>query len=141
MVDALAYLEENVSTEIADWQWGRIHKVKFKHFFAGKNNFIDNIINIGPFEIGGSGTTIFNTEYSLSRPYQNKLGPSMKYIFDFANKDVLQMILPTGQSGHFLSEHYSDMTNSWLKGKYYEVNTNEILVRNSNYKKLVLIAE
>ncbi|MFA8342897.1 MAG: penicillin acylase family protein [Rhodothermaceae bacterium] len=141
MVDALAYLEKNVSPEIAEWQWGRIHKVKFKHLFSGENALIDDIINVGPFEIGGSGTTIFNTEYSLSKPYQNKLGPSMRYIFDFAEKDIIEMILPTGQSGHFLSEHYSDMTNDWLNGKYYKVNTNENFVKNSDYKKLVLIAE
>lgn len=141
LVDALAYLEKEVGENIEEWQWGRIHKVKFKHIFSGENSLIDKIIDVGPFEIGGSGTTLFNTEYSFTNPYLTKLGPSMRYIFDFAEKDIVQMIMPTGQSGHILSDHYADMTSLWLNGKYYKINTNETFVRNSGYKKLVLSAE
>ena len=33
------------------------------------------------------------------------------------------MILPTGQSGNVMSEHYKDMTDMWLHGKYITVRT------------------
>lgn len=135
LVDALSYLEKKYGRDISNWQWGKIHKVTFKHTFHGITNFINNIVDIGPYSIGGDGTTVFNTEYSFTsmfsdkrkikilneEPFENTLGPSMRYIFDFGNPEYLEFIMPTGQSGNFMSKHYSDMTSMWLKGEYIKV--------------------
>ncbi len=136
LVDALSELENGYGKEIANWQWGKIHKVTFKHMFGGNSSLLDKLINVGPFEIGGDGTTILNTEYSFSELYepthdsnlpfryklfQNKLGPSMRYIYDYSQPDYLNYILPTGQSGHFMSNHYKDMSKMWLKGYYLKL--------------------
>jgi len=154
LVDALTDLEKNYGTDIASWQWGDVHKVTFKHMFHNKSGLLDKIINIGPFNIGGDGTTIFNTEYSfpelfedtraLTKPhrseqYENILGPSMRYIFDFADPDHLEFILPTGQAGHFMSGHYKDMSEMWLKGKYITVplREDEFKKRTINVLKLI----
>jgi len=140
LVDALTELEEKYGEDISQWQWGRIHKVRFKHTFSGVSSILDKLINIGPFEIGGDGTTVFNTEYAFqevyekkrdsskphrSEPYQNILGPSMRYIYDFGNPEYFYMILPAGQSGHFLNPHYKDMTRKWLEGGYVKIPLNE----------------
>jgi len=154
LVDALTGLEKNYGTDMASWQWGDVHKVTFKHMFHNKSGLLDKIINIGPFDIGGDGTTIFNTEYSfpelfessrdLTKPYrseqyENILGPSMRYIFDFADPDHLEFILPTGQAGHFMSDHYKDMSEMWLKGKYIKVplKEDEFKKRTINVLKLI----
>ncbi|PKL82268.1 MAG: penicillin acylase family protein, partial [Ignavibacteriae bacterium HGW-Ignavibacteriae-3] len=150
MVDALSDLEKENGMNISNWQWGRIHKVTFKHMFHDQSALLDKIINIGPFEIGGDGTTVFNTEYSFpelfekdfnptmphrSAPYSNILGPSMRYIFDFADPDHLDYILPTGQSGQFMSDHYKDMSELWLKGKYIKLDLNEeAFIQKSKYR-------
>ena len=84
-------------------------------------DIIDKLVDVGPFEISGDGTTIFNTEYSFREPFAVKLGPSMRYIYDFANPDIIEIALPVGQSGNFMSEHYSDVTNTYLNGKYHQV--------------------
>lgn len=156
LVDALSQLEKNYGMEIANWQWGQIHKVTFKHMFHDVSPLIDKLINIGPFSIGGDGTTIFNTEYSFpelfeqttdltkqyrSEPYSNILGPSMRYIFDFADPDHLEFILPTGQSGHFMSSHYKDMSDMWLKGKYIRLSLLEDEFIKSSKKVLRLNPE
>lgn len=140
MVDALTDLEKNYGQDLQNWQWGSIHKVTFKHMFHDRSSLLDKLINIGPYEIGGDGTTLFNTEYSFheifdndmdltkpfrSEPYSNILGPSMRYVFDFADPDHFQFILPPGQSGHFMSPHYKDMTEMWLEGKYVTLSLNE----------------
>jgi len=138
-INAVEHLESEIGSEIKYWQWGKIHTVKFKHFFHGKSNLLDKILDIGPFEIGGDGTTIFNAEYYFSSPYENKLGPSMRYIYDFADPDIFEFIMPTGQSGHFFSDHYDDMTNLWLEGEYIKINTNIDSVRNYNFELLRLI--
>jgi penicillin amidase len=136
LVDALSEIERDFGKDVANWQWGSIHKVTFKHMFGGNSSLLDKLINVCPFEIGGDGTTISNTEYSFSelfesnhdsnlphraKKFENKLGPSMRYIFDFAQPDYLNYILPCGQSGHFMSSNYKNMSKLWLQGNYIKL--------------------
>jgi penicillin G amidase len=149
-VDALSFLEQNYGSNLQHWQWGRIHTVTFKHFLGGQSGILDKIINIGPYGIGGDGTTIFNTEYSLvpyngkmkklgRKDFSNNLGPSMRYIYDFANPDEFYLVLPTGQSGNIFSSHFKDQTEMWLSGKYIKVKTDEeSFTRNSNITRLLV---
>lgn len=140
--DALSDLENNVSKNIKDWQWGSLHKATFKHSFSGASSLLDKFINIGPFSVGGDGTTLFNTEYGFKegiKSYQlfdhekfdNILGPTMRYIFDFAKPDEFHMVLTTGQSGNFMSDHYRDMSEMWLRGNYVIVRTDEQSITSS----------
>ena len=150
MDNALTDLEKNYGEDPAEWQWGRLHHVIFKHPFSGVSSIVDKVLNIGPYEIGGDGTTIFNTEYSFTKgldnypqfkhgEFENNLGPVMRYIYDFSKPDEINLILCTGESGNFLSQHYKDMTNLWLTGKYIKVKTDLKSVENKKNKLLVLI--
>ena len=136
MVDALDELERTIGNDVKDWQWGRLHTVTFKHAFSGVSWLLDGVINIGPFQISGDGTTVFNTEYAFSEsiekyplfrhePFNCELGPSMRFIYDFANPDEFYLILTTGQSGNIFSDHYKDQTELFLNGKYMKIRTDE----------------
>jgi penicillin amidase len=150
--DALYELEQKYGTNPADWQWGRLHHVLFKHFFSGLSPFIDKLVNIGQFEIGGDGTTIFNTEYPFTvdeevypqlrhKEFENNLGPVMRYIYDFAKPDEINFVLTTGESGNVMSSHYSDMTNFWRSGKYYKIRTDLNSISSPSNKLLILKAQ
>ena len=132
--DALDELEKRINKDLKYWQWGKLHKVTFKHPFSGASWLLDEVINIGPFEISGDGTTIFNTEYAFSEsikeyplfrhdPFDCELGPSMRFIYDFAKPDEFYLILATGQSGNILNDHYNDQTELFLNGKYMKIKT------------------
>jgi len=138
LVHGLEFLEGKFGSNLATWQWGELHQVRFKHFFSDVNPIIDKLVNIGPFPIGGDGTTVFNTEYSFREPYENQLGPSMRYIYDFSKPDKFLYILPTGQSGHIMSEHYDDMTTKWLNGGYIKIRTDMGSIQNSVYKFTII---
>jgi penicillin amidase len=140
LADALTELENKFGKDIKFWQWGDLHKVTFKHSFSGFYSLLDEYINIGPFRIGGDGTTIFNTEYRFSesinkyprfnhKEYENDVGPSMRYIYDFANPDEFWLVLTTGQSGNVMSSHYKDMSKMWLNGGYIKIKTDETSIR------------
>lgn len=150
ITDALTYLEKTIGNKVQDWQWGRMHKVKFKHPFSGNFSLMDKVIDIGPYEIGGDGTTIFNTEYSFSasieeypifrhKPFENDLGPSMRFIYDFNMPDEFYLILNTGQSGNVMSDHYNDMSLLWLHGRYMKISTSEDVIKSASNKLLKLI--
>lgn len=137
--EALDTLESKFGKDPALWQWGELHKVTFKHIFARSNKFLAPVLNRGPYNIGGDGTTVFNTEYAFRNPYDNVLGPSMRFLADFAEPDAFYMILPNGQSGNFFSRHYDDMTEMWLKGDYIKVNTEFDSVKNKAWDLLKFI--
>jgi penicillin amidase len=143
LVDALISLETKLGKDITLWQWKELHKVTFKHLFTKNAPMLEGILNIGPFPIGGDGTTIFNTEYSFanSDSYKNKLGPALRFIYDFAKPDEVNIILPTGESGYFMSKHYNDMTQHWLNGRYLKININTSDIENRNYNLLKLTTE
>lgn len=145
---ALDELEIKFGDDLKDWQWGKLHIVTFKHPFSGISDLLDGLIDIGPFEVSGDGTTILNTEYTFSesiekyarfrhKPFENELGPGMRFIYDFVGPDEVYLILATGQSGNVLSDHYSDMTELWLEGKYMKIRTDEKSIRKN--KKLLLL--
>jgi len=148
-VDGLTELEKIFGIDVKQWQWGKLHSVTFKHPFSGQSSLIDDFINIGPFSIGGDGTTLFNTEYPFNKSvegipileheqFECTLGPSMRFIYDFSEPDKFYFILPTGQSGNVMSEHYRDMTEGWIKGNYAVVNTNGNVIRSGGMKKMVI---
>lgn len=136
LIQTVEYLENNYGDSPEYWQWGEIHNITFKHYFSGTSSLIDKLLNIGPYKIGGDGTTVFNTEYSFTDPFECKLGPSMRFIYDLSKPDEFEFILPTGQSGHFFNKHYNDMTELCLKGEYIRVNTNIDTIK-SKYKHLL----
>ncbi len=136
--DALSFLENSLGYEISNWQWGKIHTLTMKHFFHGSVPAFDKKLSIGPFEIGGDGTTVCNGEYFFNEPYENFLGPSMRFIYDFANPEVINLILPTGQSGNPLSKHYKDQTSKWLNGELLKIKTSQKDFRNAGYDLLIL---
>ncbi len=142
--DALTELEEKYGKDPVNWQWGEIHTVTFKHAFSGNFSLLDKFINIGPFEIGGDGTTIFNTEYPFAKSieefsmfrhkeFDNILGPSMRFIYDFSSPEIINLILTTGQSGNTMSNYYKDQTPLWLAGQYMKINTDQSSIIKNKY--------
>ena len=148
--EALDELEKTISKDVKDWQWGTLHTVTFKHLFSGVSGLLDNVINIGPYEISGDGTTIFNTEYAFSESIEEyplfrhdqfdcELGPSMRFVYDFAEPNMFYLILTTGQSGNIFSDYYNDQTKLFLSGKYMKIHTDEKSIINPSNSLLRLL--
>ncbi len=102
---------------------------------------LESIFNIGPMEVGGSGTTPNNGEYLFTEPYHMTLGPSTRQIVDFANINGALSVIPSGQSGQPIHRHYSDQTALWKNGGYHEmpIDENEIAFKSKNILYLIPI--
>jgi penicillin amidase len=116
--EAVEELTKTLGPSMKDWRWGRIHTLTLKHPFGGID-VLKSIFNVGPFEVGGSGTTVNNGEYHFTAPYEMTLGPSMRKIIDFADVNGALSVIPSGQSGQPLHDHYSDQTPLWKNGEYH----------------------
>ncbi|MFA6469105.1 MAG: penicillin acylase family protein [Bacteroidota bacterium] len=122
--DALNDCAEKLGGQMKEWRWGRLHTLTLKHPF-GDIAVLQSIMNIGPFEVSGSGTTVNNGEYRLGTPYSMTLGPSMRSIVDFGNVNSALSVIPSGQSGQPMHDHYSDQTPLWKNGEYHTMPIDE----------------
>ena len=137
---ALNDLLDRFGPDMDRWKWGKLHTLTMKHPL-GEVAALAPVLNIGPLETGGHGTTVNNGSYSLNEPYNMTIGPSMRFIIDMSSPDSCMVILPTGQSGHPMHEHYADQTNLWLDGVYITLESNPDSVRRRGWDKLVLQTE
>ncbi|MDQ3194750.1 MAG: penicillin acylase family protein, partial [Bacteroidota bacterium] len=140
--DAVSSLISKFSSDINLWQWGDVHKVTMKHPL-GIVPSLSSMLNIGPFKVSGSGTTINNLEYGFSSAlktseFETYLGPSMRMIVDLANAKRYLSIIPTGQSGQPLHRNYNDQARLWLNGDYKKVSVDFEDLKKENLKLLIL---
>jgi len=136
LAQTITQLEKDYGNNFNDWSWGNVHQVKFRHIFSGQNKIIDNLIDIGPYPIGGDQTTLLNTSFKYYEPYENYLGPSMRQIVDLSSIDSSLIIITSGQSEHIGHKNYKDQSLKWLSGECLNFITNK--EKFSDYKVLVL---
>jgi penicillin amidase len=124
--EAIASLENQLGSDINQWQWKKVHKVEFQHPI-GKLKLFSTFFNVGSFPIAGSNEVINNQLfiYSDDAEIQVKGGPSTRRIIDFSDIENSWSVLPTGQSGNPMSDHYNDQTDLFVKGKFRKMKLNK----------------
>jgi len=119
--DAIARIQKKHGANESNWTWGKDHTITYAHPL-GYIPVIGPIFNIGPFAAPGGAQTIDN----LLHPhgvFEHKViaGPSTRRVVDFSDPEHSHTILPTGNSGHWLSTNYCDQAEMYLRGEYREV--------------------
>jgi len=122
LVEAREELVRRLDRDPANWTWGDLHTVSFKHPLADAFPLKSTLqLRLGPYPIGGCATTINKQEYSYANPYASLAGPSTRQIVDFANPRRTYSVIPTGQSGQPFHRHFRDQVELWRKGQYRTV--------------------
>ena len=117
IVEAVAALKDRLGPDTRMWRWGDMHQLTLQHPF-GLVKPLDRVFNVGPFPMGGGGTSLVSGEYSFNEPFGVTVAGSFRFVYDFASPAEYRSILPSGQSGQAFHEHYSDQTPLWLNGAY-----------------------
>lgn len=91
------------------WKWSRAHTLEHVHPIGQKKPF-NLLFNVGPDPVMGGNEVINNMGFRLDSTanYPVRFGPAMRRIIDFNSLDKTLSILPTGQSGYFMADHYDD---------------------------------
>ena len=134
--DAVRELSEKLGSKPIKWRWDRLHRMTFRHILGGEA-MIGKILNVGPFPLGGSLTTINNARYKFTNPYDCWVGPSMRMIVDFSDLTRTEMVLPPGEVGHPLSHHFRDQAEMWINGLYMDCKSDVRQIQEEG-KELVL---
>lgn len=124
--EAIASLENQLGSNVNDWQWNKVHKVEFQHPI-GKVKLFSGFFNVGSFPNSGSNEVINNQlfTYSDDAEINTKGGPSTRRIIDFSDIENSLSVLPTGQSGNPMSKHYDDQAELFLNGKFRKMKLNK----------------
>ena len=116
---SVAYLKNKFATDAMEkWDWGKLHYLKLYHVFGRFSKPLGWLFNRGPYPVGGAKETLNLAAFHLSDPYEVYAGAGMRYVTDLANMDRSFSVVVAGNSGNFMSPHYSDQIQMFLQGKY-----------------------
>lgn len=101
------------------WEWRKVHSTEHEHPL-GAVAALKPFLNVGPFPSPGGHETVNNAGFRLNpdAEYRTTFGPAMRILIDFSDVSGAVSILPTGNSGNFLSDHYSDQAEMYIKGEF-----------------------
>lgn len=113
---ALAYqeLQQRFGSEEAQWRWGDLHQIKFKHpllEFADKN--LQDAMRLPPYPRGGNANTTNNTGFSSPNSFDVVSGASFRMVVDVGNWDAALATNAPGQSGDPRSKFYDNLLENW----------------------------
>ena len=120
-------LSEKFGDDSASWEWGKLHTVEFKHLMGAKKP-LNHLFNLGPYPAPGGYSQLNN--FAAPRGDQSfnvKSGPSTRRIVDYGDYKRFYSVLPTGNSGNVMSNHYDDQTTRFLNGEFFQVDLNKTI--------------
>ncbi|MFC2088433.1 penicillin acylase family protein [Calditrichota bacterium] len=121
--DILLSAMENALKIVQNKKWGQLQFLTIAHPLA-QVPILSGLLNLerGPFPRGGTAGTL-NASFNTFSDDQFRciVGPSWRFIIDFADIDKATIVLPAGQSGHPLSNHFFDFYSLWAGGERWNV--------------------
>ncbi len=111
---------------VGDKTWGDFHTLSIRHPLAVVP-VVSGLLHLqyGPFPWPGTAGTLNAAFYLEDKANPNHfksiVGPSWRFVIDFSNVDAATMVLPAGNSGNPLSEHFMDFFEMWKNGLRWNV--------------------
>ncbi|MCG8529669.1 MAG: penicillin acylase family protein, partial [Desulfovibrionales bacterium] len=127
--------------DIENWAWGNIHTVEYVHPI-GRKKPLNHIFNIGPFPCPAASKVINKmSSKKANQDYKVASLPSTRRLVDCNAVDTSISIIPTGNSGNFLSPYYDNQTKAYLQGKYRPMFYTREQIRLNTAHRLSLVPE
>src|SRR5258708_705773 len=118
LTGAVEELQEKLGNNVAQWQYGRIHRMTYNHPL-GTIKPLNKLFNRGPFAVGGDMDTVNMGAAMPNDPEVVITVPSFRQIVSLADLNASLSGHAPGQSGHPASKHYDDFIKSWLKVEHH----------------------
>ena len=133
-----SFLKQTLGTDPSNWRWGRLHRIEFQHSL-GQVKPLDKILNLGPFEVGGHFSTVWQSTLLPGMDF-NCTGwtVSNRHIYDLEDWDKSHGSIVPGQSGMFGSPHYSDQVEFWLTVDHHPLYFSRVKVEAETKQRLIL---
>ncbi len=122
--DVAVQTMKDVLAKVGDKPWSQLNSLTMSHPLAvvpALNSLLE--LERGPFPRGGTRETL-NVSFIMpndSSGFKTVLAPSWRFVIDFANVDDATVVLPAGQSGNPLDEHFFDFYSDWSVGERWNI--------------------
>lgn len=135
--DAVSYLEENFGEDPAGWRWGDLHKMRFFHPM-GFGPFRE--MSVGEWPHPGARHTLRCASPAESGRWHFKSanGTSYRTFMDMGDIENARGIFDGSISGQYLSPHYDDLHQVWVRGDHLTMTMDPEQVRAEARYHLVL---
>lgn len=128
--DAILWIQETYGGTLESLRWGDAHQASHIHEALGRVPVLRYFVNIRQSTSGGDNTLQRGLTSGLEQsPFTNIHASGYRGVYDFADPDSSVFVTSTGQSGHFLSRYYDDMSQLWRRGEYIPMSLDEKLAR------------
>ncbi len=149
MMETVSMLEARFGKETADWRWENLHTITldppvFREAAQAPGAprvlglILNNVLSKGPYPVPGHSRTVNNGQYDWHNPFEMTLGASIRRIVDLGDLSASRSVLPTGQSGNPLADHFGDQTELWISGKYRIFQHHQNIAENQNVRTMTL---
>jgi penicillin amidase len=117
LAQAVADLAPIHGADPAAWRWGAAHPARFDHPLLRFVPLLGDLARISV-PTPGDGETVNRAGHrGESRGiFANGHGAGFRGVFDLADPAGAFAVIATGQSGHPMSPHWSDLTPRWRAG-------------------------
>ncbi|WP_428236532.1 penicillin acylase family protein [Gracilimonas sp.] len=150
MQDAILFLSDSLGSEPFEWRWEQLHTLILEPPLLSRaaedpespnalKLIVDNVLSKGPYKVPSHGMSVNNGQYRWNNAFEMILGPSIRRISDLSDMSRSKSILPTGQSGNPLSDHYGDQTDMWLDGQYRWLYQDSTLFEEADIRTMRLV--
>lgn len=133
--DAVAETKTKLGANAANWRWGSLHVVSFKHPLSTSDKR-RAVLDPPSVERGGDGFTVNATG---GTGLTQTAGASFREIFDLADWDRSVATTAPGQSGQPQSPHYADHLPLWGEGRYFPLLFSRSSIESVTTNKLTLV--
>ena len=118
LAQAVADLAPVHGADPAAWRWGAAHPVRFEHALLRSIPGLGALVRLGA-PSGGDGQTVNRAAPGPESRgmFGNVHGAGFRGVFDLARPEGIHVVIATGQSGHPLSRHWSDLLPLWREGR------------------------
>ncbi|WP_297775509.1 penicillin acylase family protein [uncultured Roseovarius sp.] len=129
--DALIWISERYGKSLESLRWGDAHQATHDHPVLGDVPLLRHFVNIRQSTSGGDNTLLRGRTRGGDGPdpFHNVHGAGYRGVYDFADPDSSVFIIATGQSGHFLSRYYDNLSQLWRRGEYIPMSLDPDLAR------------
>ena len=117
-----------------NWQWGAVHTIEYVHVLGRKKPF-NFLFNVGPFPCPAEFPSINKFKSKMGdHEYKVSSLPSTRRLIDVYSPEDSWSIIPTGNSGNFMSPFYDDQAQMFIQSQYRKILfTDEQIKKNSSH--------
>ncbi len=138
----IARLAVNKAVEIVGQKtWRDFNSLTMRHPMAGVP-ILGGLLALNRGTLAWPGTAgTLNASYLIANEdnsFETIVGPSWRFLIDFADIDGALFVLPAGNSGNPMSPHFFDFNQMWQEGKYWNIPISKERVKAKAASTLIL---